>query len=329
MNRVQQAVDRYAERIAEASMQVGERVEVTTDLLDRSDSVELRPPGSISANGSARMVRASDGWLAVNLPRPSDWELVPAWLEETIDGWPGIARSCLHRTVGDLVGRARLLALAVTIVGETVGRLARDFPAKQRGFARRSRIQVVDLSALWAGPLCAKLLADSGADVLRVEDCNRRDPTPRPLFDRLNRGKRICTVDLAQPEERGELRERLLAADVVISSARPRAFDDLGLSPASLLARKSSLLWVAITAHGWSGSGRDRIGFGDDSAAAGGLVEWLDGKPAFIGDAIADPLTGLAAAASALEAVRSGRGGILDHALARTAAAVSTIPIRC
>jgi len=81
-------------------------------------------------------------------------------------------------------------------------------------------------------------------------------------------------------------------------------------------------VWVAVTAHGWSGSGRDRVGFGDDVAVAGGLVaaDPRDGEPRFLADAVADPLTGVLAALVAEEALARGGSWFVDAPLARAAA---------
>jgi crotonobetainyl-CoA:carnitine CoA-transferase CaiB-like acyl-CoA transferase len=92
------------------------------------------------------------------------------------------------------------------------------------------------------------------------------------------------------------------------------------LTPEALFARNPALLWIAITAHGFTGPDAMRVGFGDDCAAAGGLIGWIDGQPHFLGDALADPLTGLHAARLALECLAEGQGGLLDVALAPTAA---------
>jgi crotonobetainyl-CoA:carnitine CoA-transferase CaiB-like acyl-CoA transferase len=121
----------------------------------------------------------------------------------------------------------------------------------------------------------------------------------------------------------------MLDADVVISSARSRAFEQLGLAPATLFAERPDLVWVAISGYGWTGEAADRIAFGDDAAAAGGLVSWTARGPRFLGDALADPLTGLAAAAGALRALADGGGVIVDAALARAAAgAAAQIGVR-
>ena len=87
------------------------------------------------------------------------------------------------------------------------------------------------------------------------------------------------------------------AADVLITSARPRAFAGLGLDPRAVSRPIPGLTWVAITGYGWTGEAAARVSFGDDAAAAGGLVRWTaGGQPRFMGDALADPVTGLAAA---------------------------------
>ena len=79
-------------------------------------------------------------------------------------------------------------------------------------------------------------------------------------------------------------------------------------------------MWIAITAQGWRGDAAMRVGFGDDCAAAGGLVRWDEDRPQFVGDALADPLTGLTAATLALEALAKQQCGVIDVSLARTAA---------
>ena len=79
-------------------------------------------------------------------------------------------------------------------------------------------------------------------------------------------------------------------------------------------------MWLSITAYGRTGPWRDRVGFGDDCAAAGGLVAWTaDRSPAFVADAVADPLTGMVAAALVADAVRDGGGVVLDVALREVA----------
>jgi crotonobetainyl-CoA:carnitine CoA-transferase CaiB-like acyl-CoA transferase len=187
---------------------------------------------------------------------------------------------------------------------------------------------VVDLSALWAGPMCGEVLAAMGAQVLKIESAARPDPTRATMPDfyrRLNGRKTELALDFAAETGRARLFEAFVTADVVITSARPRAFTTLGLTPEAVFAANRSLVWVAITGHGWTGEAAVRVGFGDDTAAAGGLVRWDAGEPRFLGDALADPITGQAAAVAAMKAVASGGGAVLDIAMARASAAAARL----
>jgi crotonobetainyl-CoA:carnitine CoA-transferase CaiB-like acyl-CoA transferase len=167
---------------------------------------------------------------------------------------------------------------------------------------------VVDLSALWAGPLAGRLLAEWGADVIKVEDPARpdgfRDGAPG-LYRRLNGGKQHRSFSL--PEAMPLLQE----ADVVITSARPRVWEQLG-NP------QFPGTWVQITGYGRTGPWRERVAFGDDAAVAGGLFTGGD-PPAFVGDAIADPLTGMVAAWAALVGLAAGGGLIADVSMREVA----------
>jgi len=105
------------------------------------------------------------------------------------------------------------------------------------------------------------------------------------------------------------------AADIVIESSRPRALARFGLDAEAAAAAGTT--WVSITAYGRAS---DRVGFGDDVAAGAGLLARdADGRPVFVGDAIADPLTGLTAAAAA--ACAPAGGALLDIAMSHVVAA--------
>jgi crotonobetainyl-CoA:carnitine CoA-transferase CaiB-like acyl-CoA transferase len=169
---------------------------------------------------------------------------------------------------------------------------------------------------LWAGPLCADLLERRGATVVKVEDPRRPDGgRGQPLFELLNAGKRPEAIGVDSPA----LVDLLRQADVVVTSARPRVFEQLDLQPARFLG-ESPTVWVGVTAHGWDGPGRNRVGFGDDAAVAGGLVAWTDHGPAFVADAVADPLCGTLAAAAAVECLAAGGSWFVDVSLAGVAA---------
>ncbi|MET0371791.1 MAG: CoA transferase [Sphingobium sp.] len=297
-------------------------------VLDRGDALSLARPGLFSANRSCRLIAAADGWVALNLARGDDRDLVSAWLEQPADGacWPDIARAARHVPVAILRARAAMLGLPLSVLGEAAARLPEE---RQAGTAapRRGPLRVVDLSSLWAGPLCASILAQAGAQVVKVESMARRDTTPAsaPALDaRLNGAKGRVALDFADPAARAELTELIAGADVLVTNARARAFPGLGLAPDALFAANPALIWVAITGHGWAS---ERVAFGDDAAAAGGLVRRTRaGAPRFLGDAIADPLTGLAAARAALCALESDRGMFIDASMAGIAAAAAVGP---
>jgi hypothetical protein len=314
MKRALSAATRWVDEIAVRSATIGNAVKMDPSaVFDRSEAVSLGKPGVRSANNSARMIRAANGWLALNLARESDSELMPAWLA---------GRRAVEQGVEDLIEQGALLGLPVARVGEAFSatNLIRKMAAG--GVPNRHRLRVVDLSSLWAGPLCGSVFAAMGADVVKVESITRPDTTATsaPAFDvRLNGGKERVALDFRGPE----LRALLHGADVIISSARRRVFDKGDLAPERLFALNPALIWVAISGYGWTGSQTNRVAFGDDAAAAGGLVRWTaGGAPRFIGDALADPLTGLVAAAAALDAVARGGGFMVDAAMAGIAASV-------
>jgi crotonobetainyl-CoA:carnitine CoA-transferase CaiB-like acyl-CoA transferase len=151
--------------------------------------------------------------------------------------------------------------------------------------------------------------------VVKAEDPRRPDGGrlgAPAFFDAVNAGKEPLAVDLRGPG----LASLLAAADVVITSARPRAFEQLGVDVDEVLAA-SPTVWVSVTAYGWSGPERNRVGFGDDVAAGAGLVAVHpdDGEPRFAGDAVADPLCGTLAATAALAALAAGGSWFIDASL--------------
>lgn len=289
---------------------------VDPDALLQRDLV-LHPPTRWSPNRHCQLVETADGWIAVNLAREDDREAVPAWLETDVgqDPWHIVQKMAGRRATADLLDRAALLGLPVAAVGEATERQALPL----RSAYSTSSSSVIDLSALWAGPLCGGLLAEAGFSVTKIQDPDRLDPTSSatPEHDRrLNGRKRRIIMALNDTR----LLEAIGDARILITSARPHALAHLGLTPESLFDLNPSLVWVAITAHGFDGDAAMRVGFGDDCAAAGGLVGWDDGVPRFLGDALADPLTGIRAARLALAAVTKGQAGMIDVALASTAA---------
>lgn len=282
----------------------------TRELLERDAPGGLTEPGLVSANRHCHLFEARDGWIALNLARQEDRDTIPA-LTGGEDELPAAVGKVAASEFRD---RAVELQLPVAVVGE-----AELQPLAELG-GQAAPHRVIDLSALWAGPLCAGLLARAGAEVLRIDSLGRPDPTPlaSPRLDAfLNGSKARLPLDLRSEAGRTRLLAEIEQADVLITSARPAALARLGLTP----QRLPHLTWVAITAHGFTGAAADRVGFGDDCAAAGGLVDQQLGEPRFLGDALADPLTGLEAAL----AVLAGQRGLIDMAMARVAAAYAAM----
>jgi crotonobetainyl-CoA:carnitine CoA-transferase CaiB-like acyl-CoA transferase len=167
------------------------------------------------------------------------------------------------------------------------------------------------------------LLGLAGARVVKVETPQRLDGARRgnPEFYRLlHAGHRSVLLDPNTAAGRTAMAALVDAADIVIEASRPRALAGFGLDAAAAVAGGKT--WVSITA---AGRGSDRVGFGDDVAAGAGLVAWTgEGTPVFVGDAIADPLTGLTAAVLAMSAPGDSSGVLWDVAMADVVAA--TLP---
>lgn len=315
--------DTTAQKIADLTGQIGTRVLIDSSALDRSESISLSPPGLWSANRSCRFIRTRDGWIAANLPREEDRAAIPALLEIPFggDAWSLLTKHGRQRKSADIIERAELLGLAFTNVGETTP-LNHSCAFKSRPCAhnKKSLVRVVDFSSLWAGPLCASIFAQMGADVIKIDSVERPDPTAEasPQFHlRLNGAKRRQEISLASQEERNALLEEIAGSDILVTNGRARALEQLGVTHDRLALINPDIIWIAVTGHGWRSN---RIAFGDDAAAAGGLVGWDGGEPRFVGDALADPLTGLAAAATALEMLIQGRSAFIDASLASVAA---------
>jgi CoA transferase family III len=285
--------------------------------------------GDISCGGGTRLLEAADGWLAVSLPRADDIVLLDAWLgvaPDAGDVWAETAGALAGRAAADAAAGARLLGLPVGVLGERA--TGPSFTRTRLGDAPRLDRPpvVVDLSSLWAGPLCSRVLAGRGAAVMKVESATRPDGArygPPAFFDAMNAGKEMVEIDFTA----GAVRELVMAADVVIEGSRPRALEQLGVDAASIVAT-GPRVWLSITGHGRAAPQRDWVGFGDDAAVAGGLVAWSGGRPCFVADAVADPLTGLAAAAATDAALADGGHWLIDCNLAGVAAHVSAATAR-
>ena len=283
-----------------------------------------------SAGGSARLMPVADGALAVNLPRASDWELIPAWLEQDLPegaGWDELALALTTRSAGPLIEQAHLLGMAVALANPPAATPVDDWldPTETGSPAGRTP-SVIDLSALWAGPLCSRLLQYCGAEVTKVESLRRPDGARfgnRRFFERLNAGKRHVQLDLASPTGQHALAELIRGADIVIESARPRALQQMGIYWQAFVEARPELIWISITGYGRDEPQSNWVAFGDDAGAAAGLshvMRTATGSYQFAGDAIADPLTGIHAALAGWQRWCSGEGGLAALSLRDVAA---------
>jgi formyl-CoA transferase len=195
-----------------------------------------------------------------------------------------------------------------------------------------SDIAVLDLSRVLAGPYCTMLLADLGAEVIKVEKPGVGDDTRRwgPPFAggesayylSANRGKKSITLDLKTERGRQIVRELARKADVLVENFRVGTMDDWGLSYEKLRSINPGLVYCAITGYGQTGPYRDRPGYDFIIQAQGGIMSITgpkEGPPMKVAVAIVDVTAGLYAAVAILatlhERERSGQGQYIDIAL--------------
>ncbi|MFE6922081.1 CoA transferase [Nocardia sp. NPDC057663] len=311
---------------------------------ERAAITGLRRGGAISAGRHCRLLRTADGWAAVSCARPGDPDLIGALVGTDLGGadpWPTLTRWAREHPGTELGERAELLGLAAgpvrtradttvvpcpPVAGDIHPSTPTPWPGASSPMAARAvgGLLVVDFSALWAGPLCAHLLGLAGARIVKVETPDRPDGARRgspEFYALLHHRHESVVLDPAEAGGRRALAALVDAADIVIESSRPRALAGFGLDPARAVARGAA--WISITAAGRSSH---RVGFGDDIAAAAGLVAHDIGTntPVFVGDAIADPLTGITAAALAASAPADGSGVLWDLSMTDVVTATLT-----
>jgi hypothetical protein len=335
-----------------------------TLLGERAMRADLRIPGKASAGGGCRLFDARGDTIALNLARSADRDMLPALFEDDrLDGNDDAAiAACIGRTDAHaLVTRGRSMGLAIAAEHErwpalehtplfgrngctalctelatgpraaAPGVATPDAVTPGSSAAMRSAPRVVDLSALWAGPLAGHLLWLAGAEVVKVESRSRPDAmrgAEGDFYALINQGKATVGVELTDESERRALLSLIASSDIVIEAARPRALKQLGIDADRIVRDTPGLVWISITAHGATGEAADWVGFGDDCGVSGGLSAALrsaTGRTGFVGDALADPLTGAFAALAAWQAWTSGRGARLglamSHVVARCLAA--------
>ena len=198
-------------------------------------------------------------------------------------------------------------------------------------------VKVVEMGVWVAGPAAGGILADWGADVVKIEPPGVGDPARlfskilgadlpfNPPFEMDNRGKRSIVLDLAVEEARSVALELIDGADVFLSNIRTTALARLGLDPASLLARNPRLVYASLTGYGLEGPDADRAAY--DIAAfwsRSGIAASLTapgGQPPFQRGGMGDHSAGLSTAAAVSAALfdreRSGKGRLVATSLLR------------
>jgi crotonobetainyl-CoA:carnitine CoA-transferase CaiB-like acyl-CoA transferase len=195
-------------------------------------------------------------------------------------------------------------------------------------------VRVADLSRVLAGPYCTMVLADLGADVIKVERPQGGDETrswgppfaagEAAYFLSVNRGKRSCALDLGTDEGRALALELCAAADVVVENFKLGGAERLGVGYDQVRERNPGVVYCSITGFGSPREPRGRPGYDFVAQAETGMMSITgphDGQPFKAGVAVVDVLTGLHAAAGVLAALHGGQGArievpLLDSGLA-------------
>ncbi len=187
-------------------------------------------------------------------------------------------------------------------------------------------VRVLDIAAVLAGPGCARHLADFGADVIKVErtgvgDTSRNlgwrdtDDDETYFFKVANRNKRFVELDLRADDDKERLLRLVEEANILVENMRPGKLEALGLGPDVLLARNPSLVIVSVTAFGQTGPYRNRPGFATLAEAMSGFAALNGaekGPPTLPPVALTDEVAALVGAFSAMVALHSGVGQVVD-----------------
>ena len=195
-------------------------------------------------------------------------------------------------------------------------------------------VRVLELGSLIAGPFCGRILADFGAEVLKIEPPGTGDPlrtwslvTEHGSLWALtqSRNKQSITVDLRVPEGREIVRRLALESQVVIENFRPGRMEEWGLGFDDLAKENPALVMVRISGFGQTGPYSHRPGFGNVAESMGGIryiTGWPDRPPLRVGLSIGDSIAALYAVIGTMMALRqserTGKGQVVDVALSES-----------
>jgi formyl-CoA transferase len=193
-------------------------------------------------------------------------------------------------------------------------------------------LRVVELGTLIAGPFCSRILAEFGAEVIKVESPDGGDPLRkwRKLYEGTSlwwyvqsRNKKSVTANLKHPEGKEFVRQLISGADILVENFRPGVLEKLGLGWEQLSAANPGLVMVRLSGFGQTGPYKDQPGFGAVGESMGGLryvTGFPDRPPVRTGISIGDSIAALWGAVGALMALRhrevgGGKGQVVDVAL--------------
>ncbi len=189
-------------------------------------------------------------------------------------------------------------------------------------------IRVVELASYVTGPYAGVLLAELGADVIKVEERTKGDPFRgwgsdgySPTFRSVNRGKRSVGIDLRSASGRAVLLDLAASVDVLVENFRPGVAERMGVGYDAVRARNDRIVYCSISGFGTAGPYRDRPGYDTVGQAMSGLLSLLTDldRPAVMGISLADHLTGLFACYGILAALvgraTSGSGRRIETSL--------------
>jgi len=193
-------------------------------------------------------------------------------------------------------------------------------------------IRVLDLSRVLAGPWCTMILADLGAEVIKIENPDGGDDTRKwgppyaggeaAYYLSANRNKQSVALNIATPEGQAVIRAIAAQSDVLVENYKLGGLDKYGLDYATLSALNPRLIYCSISGYGRTGPRAAEPGYDYVIQAEGGLMSFtgeVDGEPIKAGVAVADLFTGMAAAQAILAAIiaqkRDGLGQHIDMAL--------------
>jgi crotonobetainyl-CoA:carnitine CoA-transferase CaiB-like acyl-CoA transferase len=205
-------------------------------------------------------------------------------------------------------------------------------------------VRVISLTSVWAGPWAGSVLADMGAEVIKVESSRKLDNlrymvtlaetesgVNKGAFNIINRGTKSCTIDLSQPKGATILKQLVGVSDVVIENFAPRVMFGLGIDYTALKEVKPDIIMVSLSGFGGTGPDKNYVAYASTIEAVGGLnasFGYPGEEPALGAIYAADPIGSMYCVLCVIAALysrhKTGKGQHVD--ISETEALISTIP---